>query len=56
MTWGNHKEGDCQFGKECINQQNSGLNQVAAQTALATVLNPEWQALMANMACNMAND
>jgi hypothetical protein len=50
-------EGDFQgLGKEHINQQNSGLNQVAAQAALATVLNPEWQALMVNMACNMAID
>ncbi len=28
----------------------------SAQATLATVLNPEWQALMANMARNMAND
>jgi hypothetical protein len=26
MAWGSHKEGDCRLGKECINQQNSGLN------------------------------
>ncbi len=41
MVWGNHKEGDCQLGKECINKQNSGLNQVAAQAASTTILNPE---------------
>jgi hypothetical protein len=56
MAWGDHKEGDCQLGKECISKQNSGLNQVAAQAASATVLDPKWQALMANMACNLAND
>ncbi len=56
MAWGNHKEGDCQLGKEHIYEQNNSLNQVSAQAALATVLNPEWQALMANMARNMAND
>jgi hypothetical protein len=39
-----------------MNKQNSGINQVAAQAALATILNPECQALMANMARNMAND
>jgi hypothetical protein len=39
-----------------MNEQNSGLNQVAAQAALETILNPEWQALMANIARNMAND
>jgi hypothetical protein len=41
---------------DSTNQQTNGLNQVAAQAALATVLNPEWQALMANMARNMVND
>ncbi len=56
MVWGNHKEGDCQLGKEHINKQNSSLNQVAAKAASATVFNPEWQALIVNMACNMAND
>jgi hypothetical protein len=56
MAWGNHKEELCRLGNEHTNQQTNGLNQVAAQAALATVLNPEWQALMANMARNMAND
>ena len=56
MAWGNHKEELCQLGNECTNQQTSNLNQVAAQATLATVLNPEWQALMANMARNMADD
>jgi hypothetical protein len=41
MAWGNHKEADCQLGKDCTDQQNSGLNQVAAQAALVTILNPE---------------
>jgi hypothetical protein len=56
MAWGNHKEGLCQLRNECANQQTNGLNQVAAPAALATILNPEGQALMANMACNMADD
>ncbi len=46
----------CRLGNERTNQQTNGLNQVAAQAALATILNPEWQALMANMARNMADD
>ncbi len=56
MAWGNRKEELCRLGNECTNQQTCGLNQVAAQAALATVLNPEWQALMANMARNMADN
>jgi hypothetical protein len=56
MAWGNQKEELCRLGSERTNQQTNGLNQVAAQAALATILNPEWQALMANMACNMADD
>jgi hypothetical protein len=56
MAWGNHKEADCQLGKDCTNQQNSSLNQVSAQAISATVLNSEWQALMTNMARNLAND
>jgi hypothetical protein len=30
MAWGNHKEGDCRLGKERMNKQNSGINQVTA--------------------------
>ncbi len=56
MAWGNHKEGLCQLGNMRTNQQTNGHNQVAAQAASATVLNPEWQALMANMARNMADN
>jgi hypothetical protein len=56
MVWGNHKESDCQLGNERTNQQTSRLNQVADQAALATIINPKWQALMANMARNMANN
>jgi hypothetical protein len=52
MAWGNHKEELCRLGSERNNQQTNGLHQVAAQAASATV----WQALMANMARNMAND
>jgi hypothetical protein len=55
MAWGNHKEEHCCLGKDHTNQQNSGINQVAAQATLATILNSKWQALMANMARNMAN-
>jgi hypothetical protein len=36
--------------------KTNGLNQVAAQAASATVLNPKRQALMANMARNMADN
>jgi hypothetical protein len=56
MAWGNHKEEHCRLDSERTNQQTNGLNQVAAQATSETVLNPEWQALMANMARNMAND
>ncbi len=55
-VWGNHKESDCQLGKDCINEHNNSINQGAAQAALATILNPERQALMANMACTMADN
>ena len=56
MAWGNHKEELCRLGNERTNQQTNGLNQVTAQATLASVLNPKWQALMANMARNMANE
>jgi hypothetical protein len=56
MAWGNHKEELCQLGNERTNQQTNGLNQVASQATSATVLKSKWQALMANMACNMANN
>jgi hypothetical protein len=26
MAWGNHKESDCQLGKDRTDQQNSGIN------------------------------
>jgi hypothetical protein len=32
-AWGNHKESDCQLGKDRTNQQNGSINQVAAQAA-----------------------
>jgi hypothetical protein len=41
--------------QDSTNHQNGGINQVAAQ-ALATILNSQWQALMANMVCNLAGD
>jgi hypothetical protein len=56
MAWGNHKEELCRLGHKRTNQLTNNLNQVAAQATLTTVLNSEWQALMANMARNMAND
>jgi hypothetical protein len=56
MAWGNHKESDCQLGKDHTNQQNGGINQVSAQATLATIFNSKWQALMANMARNLANN
>jgi hypothetical protein len=52
MAWGNRKESDCQLGKDRTSQQNSNINQVTTQAASETILNPEWQALMANMARN----
>jgi hypothetical protein len=55
MAWGNHREELCRLGNERTNQQTHGLNQVTAQATLATVLNSKWQALMANMAHNMAD-
>jgi hypothetical protein len=42
MAWGNHKEADCQLGKERMKEQNNSINQVPAQAALATVLKPSW--------------
>jgi hypothetical protein len=56
MAWGNHKEENCRLGKDCTNQQKSSINQVAGQAPSATVLNSKWQALMANMARNLANN
>ncbi len=56
MAWGNHKEENCQLGKDRTSQQKSDINQVAAQAASATIINSEWQALMANIARNMANN
>jgi hypothetical protein len=56
MVWGNHKEELCRLSSERTNLQTNSLSQVAAQAVLATILNPKWQALMTNMARNMAND
>jgi hypothetical protein len=53
---GQSQEELCRLSSERTNQQNNGLNQVAAQAISATILNPEWQAFMANMAHNKAND
>ncbi len=36
MAWGNHKEENCQLGKDHTNQQKSSINQVAAQATSAT--------------------
>jgi hypothetical protein len=56
MVWGNHKEELCRLGNKRTNQQTNGFNQVTAQAALATILNPKLQALMANMAHNMTDE
>jgi hypothetical protein len=56
MAWGNHKEELCRLSSERTNQQTNRLKQFEAQAALATNLNPKWQALMANVAHNMANN
>jgi hypothetical protein len=42
MVWGNHKELDCQLGKDHTDQQNGGINKVSTQAALATILNSKW--------------
>jgi hypothetical protein len=57
-TWHgfNHKEELCQLSSERTNQQTNGLNQVTAQAPLASIPNLKLQALMANMARNMANN
>jgi hypothetical protein len=47
---------NCQLGKDHTDQQKNSINQVAVQAASATFLNLEWQALMANMAHNLAGN
>jgi hypothetical protein len=35
---------------------DAGRNTIAAQTASATIINPSWSALLANMEHNMADE
>ena len=58
MAWGVHKPADCRVGQgQGANRPPAeGRNQVAAQAASATVLNPQWAALVANMARNSADE
>jgi len=57
MSWGAHKANDYNVGKERAGGvPNAGRNIVAAQAASATVINPSWSALLANMERNMADE
>jgi hypothetical protein len=57
MAWGMHKPADCNVGKERAGgAPDAGRNAVAAQAASATVINPSWSALLANMERNMADE
>ena len=57
MAWGAHKPNDCNVGKERAGAaSDAGRNTVAAQAASATVINPSWSALLANMEHNMADE
>jgi hypothetical protein len=55
MSWGGHKANDCLVGKERAGV-DAGRNSIAAQAASATVINPGWSALLANMQRNMADE
>ena len=58
MAWGVHKPSDCRVSQ---NQKESRAPtktsyQVAARAVLATIMNPQWSALVANITRNMANE
>jgi len=55
MCWGSHKEKECKKGMECTAQRNDGRSMYAASAASATVGNSDWNNLLANMHCNMAD-
>ena len=57
MCWCNHKEKeDCLNCQECMKEQTECCNQYAASTAAATVGNSQWNYLIANVHCNMADE
>jgi hypothetical protein len=57
MEWGVHKPADCRVGQaQKDNKDAHQKKQVTAQAASATVIAPEWAALVANMTCNMADE
>jgi len=56
MCRGGHKEKECKKGMECTAQQNNGRSTYAPSAASATVGNSDWNNLLANMHCNMADE
>ena len=57
MCWGGHKEKECKKGMECTAaQQNDGRSTYAASAASATVVNSDWNNLLANMHRNMVDE
>ena len=57
MCWGGHKEKECKKGMErTAAQQNDGRSTYAASAASATVVNSDWNNLLANMHRNMADE
>ncbi len=57
MAWGVHKPANCRVGQaQKDNKDAQQKKQVTAQAALATVIAPEWAALVANITRNMADE
>ena len=57
MVWGVHKPANCRVGQaQKDNKDAHQKKQVTVQAASATVIAPEWAALVANMTRNMANE
>jgi hypothetical protein len=57
MCWGGHKEKKCKKGTERMAaQQNDGRSTYAASAASATVVNSNWNNLLANMHHNLADE
>jgi hypothetical protein len=56
MAWGDHKPANCRVGQaQKDNKDAHQKKQVTTQVASATVIAPEWAALVANMTRNMAD-
>ena len=56
MCWGGHKEKKCKKGvKHMAAQQNNGRSTYAAFAASATVVNSNWNNLLADMHRNLAD-